>query len=193
MPNKKVTYPVNEVIGFCGTTEKMLTKYKTQMIAAKIDPEAKALAAANDVQEGFKTQLRDQTVLVNAANVAAYTDCSNACDMVITAFGRGSSQAQEAINLRKGVRPSPRHDATPAPSPTPAAPAPSPTPTPPPRSFSNAPSSKFKTAAVAMTAAVLLSGWLIKFSSRPALLSGSAPPLSAAAHNPPCGRTTGSA
>jgi len=130
MSDKKITYPVNEVVGFCGTTEAMLTKYKAQMIAAKIDPtdliakldpEAKALTAANDVQEGLKTQLKDQTKLVNAAALAAYNDCSNACDMVITAFGRGSSQAQEATNLRKGVRPSPHHE-TPAPTPTPPTP-----------------------------------------------------------------------
>jgi hypothetical protein len=102
----------------------MLTKYKTQMIAAKVDPtdliakldpEAKTLSAANDVQEGLKTQLKDQTQVVNAAALAAYTDCSNACDMVITAFGRGSSQAQEATNLRKNVRPSTRR--TPPPTP----------------------------------------------------------------------------
>jgi hypothetical protein len=70
---------------------------------------------------GVTLTLKDQTIVVDAANVAAYTDCSNACDMVITAFGRGSSQAQEAINLRKGVRPSPRHDVTPAPATKPAA------------------------------------------------------------------------
>lgn len=67
MPNKKVTYPVNEVIGFCGTTEKMLTKYKTQMIAAKVDPtdliaklpiDSATLAKENDTQEGIKTQLK---------------------------------------------------------------------------------------------------------------------------------------
>jgi hypothetical protein len=121
MNTSKVTYPANEVVGFCGSAGAMLTKYKGQMIAAKIDPtdliaqldpEAKAITAANDVQEGIKTQLKDATTAVNAAVATAYGDCSNACDMVITAFGRGSSQAQEATNLRKSVRPAspPRHE-----------------------------------------------------------------------------------
>ncbi len=127
MSTSKVTYPAHEVIGFCGTSAAMLTKYKTQMIAAKIDPtgliakldpDSKAISAANDLQEGLKTQLREATIAVNDAVAAAYSDCSNACDMVITAFGRGSSQAQEATNLRKSVRPSPRHETNP-PTPTP--------------------------------------------------------------------------
>lgn len=122
MAKQKVTYPVNEVIGFCGTSEKMLLKYKAQMIAAKVDPsdliatlgtDSTTLASANDVQEGIKTQLKDQTIVVNQAAADAYADCSNACDMVITAFGRGTSQAQEATNLRKSVRPSARHVVTP--------------------------------------------------------------------------------
>jgi hypothetical protein len=126
MSDKKVTYPVNEVVGFCATSAAMLTKYKTQMIAAKVDPtdliaklpvESKAMSDANDVQEGIKTQLKDATKAVNAAVATAYDDCSKACDMVITAFGRGSSQAQEAINLRKGVRPAAHHE-TPAPAAT---------------------------------------------------------------------------
>jgi hypothetical protein len=126
MSTSKVTYPANEVVGFCASTAAMLTKYKAQMIAAKIDPtdliaklpvESKALSDANDVQEGIKTQLKDATKAVNAAVRPAYDDCSKGCDMVITAFGRGSSQAQEAINLRKGVRPASHHE-TPAPATT---------------------------------------------------------------------------
>ena len=122
MAATKITYPVNEVVGLCASTAQMLTKYKTQMIAAKVDPtdlitklpaESLTLSEENDKQEGIKTQLKDQTQVVNTAALAAYTDCSNGCDMVITAFGRGSSQAQEATNLRKGVRPSPHHAATP--------------------------------------------------------------------------------
>lgn len=125
MSDKKVTYPANEVVGFCASTAAMLTKYKTQMIAAKVDPtdliakldpDGKAITAANDVQEGIKTQLKDATKAVNAVVATGYNDSSKGCDMVITAFGRGSSQAQEAINLRKGVRPAAHHE-TPAPAP----------------------------------------------------------------------------
>jgi hypothetical protein len=125
MNKPKVTYPANEVVGFCASTAAMLAKYKTQMIAAKVDPtdiiaqlpvESKAVSDANDVQEGIKTQLKDATIVVNDAVATAYNDASNGCDMVITAFGRGSSQAQEAINLRKSVRPAAHHE-TPAPAP----------------------------------------------------------------------------
>lgn len=124
MSTSKVTYPANEVVGFCASTAAMLTKYKTQMIAAKVDPtdviaklpvESKAVSDANDVQEGIKTQLKDATTAVNEAVATAYGDASNGCDMVITAFGRGSAQAQEATNLRKGVRPASSHT-TPAPA-----------------------------------------------------------------------------
>jgi uncharacterized protein (DUF1501 family) len=115
--NPKVSYPVNEVLGFGAGTRQMLTKYKTQMIAAGVDPTAlitklgtggDTLSVENDKQEGLKTQLRDQTAVVNTANGSLYDDGSRGCDMVITAFGRGSEQEQEAINLRKSVRPDTR-------------------------------------------------------------------------------------
>ncbi len=126
MSTSKVTYPANEVVGFCASTAAMLTKYKAQMITAKVDPtdiiaklpvESKAVSDANDVQEGIKTQLKDATKAVNAAAATAYGDASKGCDMVITAFGRGSAQAQEATNLRKGVRPAAHHE-TPVPAAT---------------------------------------------------------------------------
>ena len=129
MNTPKVTYPVNEVVGFCASSGAMLTKYKAQMIAAKIDPtdmiaklpvESKAVSDANDLQEGIKTQLKDATTGVTDAVTTAYNDCSKACDMVITTFGRGSAQAQEATNLRKGVRPAAHHEVTPAPATKPA-------------------------------------------------------------------------
>jgi hypothetical protein len=121
MSNPTVTYPVNEVIGLCANTKAMLTKYKTQMIAAKVDPteviakldpDKDTLSNENDKQEGLKTQLRDQTKVVNTSSTTAYNDCSRGCDMVITAFGRQSEQAQEATNLRKGVRPVKHKDTT---------------------------------------------------------------------------------
>lgn len=128
MNTSKVTYPVNEVVGFCAATGAMLTKYKAQMIAAKVDPtdliarlpvKSQAMTDANDVQEGIKTQLKDATTDVQNTVSSAYSDCSNGCDMVITAFGRGSSQAQEATNLRKSVRPAAHHETTtPAPAKT---------------------------------------------------------------------------
>jgi hypothetical protein len=98
----------------------MLTNYKTQMVTAGVDPtnlitklgtEHDDLAVENDKQESLKTQLRNQTAVVDAAKTLAYNDGSNACDMVITAFGRSSEQAQEAINLRKSVRPDTRQAA----------------------------------------------------------------------------------
>ena len=117
MAETKTTYPVNEVLGFSAGVKQMLTNYKTQMVAAGIDPtnlitrlgtDHDSLAVENDKQENLKTQEREQTKVVEAANTTAYTDGSNGCDMVITAFGRNSEQAQEAINLRKSVRPDTR-------------------------------------------------------------------------------------
>lgn len=130
MANTPVTFPVNEVLGFSASAKQMLTNYKTLMIAAGVDPttlitklgtEHDSLTVENDKQEGLKTQLRDQTIVVETAKADAYADGSKACDMVITAFGRNSSQAQEAVNLRKSVRPDTRSTAskTPKTKPTP--------------------------------------------------------------------------
>lgn len=121
MDNTPVTYPVNEVLGFSASAKQMLTNYKAQMIAAKVDPtdliatlgtDHDTLTVENDKQEGIKTQLRDQTTVVETAKADAYADASKACDMIITAFGRNSEQATEAVNLRKSVRPAPHKTAS---------------------------------------------------------------------------------
>ena len=121
MADTKVTYPVEDVLGFCTSTKDMVNTYKTQMTAKGVDPTAMLalmdtaktdLSAKNAVQENLKTQLRDQTVIVEAARDTAYAKASNLCDQVITAFGRTSEQATEATNLRKKLHPK---------SPTPAA------------------------------------------------------------------------
>ncbi len=114
MSDKKTTYPVNEVLGFCISAKQLLTGKKTEMIAQGVDPTAMIaklqtdhddLFAQNSSQEDLKTQLRMQTETVDASNTQAYMDGSNACDLVISAYGRTSQQAKEAINLRKSVRP----------------------------------------------------------------------------------------
>ena len=129
MAETKTTYPVNEVLGFGSKVKAMLIKYQTQMVAAKVDPTDliaklgpanETLAEENDKQEGLKTSLREQTITVEGLNTAHYRDGSNGCDMVITAFGRQSEEAQQATNLRKGVRPVTRHSQV---NPAPAAPA----------------------------------------------------------------------
>ena len=114
MPETKVTYPVEEVLGFCQSTKAMVNTYKTEMIAAGVDPTAalaqldtahSSLHAEHAVQENLKTPLRTQTPVVESARNAAYGKASNICDMVITAFGRTSEQAKEATNLRKALHP----------------------------------------------------------------------------------------
>ena len=114
MADTKVKYPVEEVLGFCQSTRDMATTYKTQMVTKGIDPTAMLalvetaqtdLSAKNTVQEGLKTQLRDQTLVVEAARDHAYSVAGNLCDQVISAFGRSSEQAQEATNLRKKLHP----------------------------------------------------------------------------------------
>jgi len=101
----------------------MLETYKTEMIAAGVDPTAliaqlsplhTTLNTENIKQEGMKTDLRAQTEVVEGAKTDTYTAASRGVDMVISAFGRTSQQAKEAIALRKSVRPEP-----PTPAPTP--------------------------------------------------------------------------
>lgn len=129
MADAKVTYPVNEVIGMSKGVMAMLTKYKTQMVAAKIDPtdkiasldpDADGLADERDKQKGLQTAEREQTKIVNAKSAALYNSASNGCDMVITAFGKNSEEAKEAMNLRKSVRPV-KHSSGDNPTPTPPA------------------------------------------------------------------------
>jgi hypothetical protein len=114
MADIKTSASVEDVLGFCQSTTDMVKGYKTQMVAKGIDPTAMLtlldpaqtdLSAKNTVQEGLKTQLRDQTPIVDAANDHAYTIASNLCDQVIAAFGKTSEQAQEATNLRKKLHP----------------------------------------------------------------------------------------
>lgn len=127
MAAKNVTFPVNEVLGMCAGAQQMLTDYKTDMTAAGVDPTAlitklgtdhDTLAVENDKQENLKTQERAQTAVVENVKGQAYADASNACDMVIAAFGKTSPQAREAMNLRKSVRPDTRQaKQTPPPAP----------------------------------------------------------------------------
>jgi hypothetical protein len=126
MAETKTSYPVNEVLGFSAGVKQMLANYKAQMITAKVDPSdiiaklgpnTDALALENGKQETLKTQLRDQTKLVEGLNTTAYADASQGCDLVIAAFGKRSEQAAEATRLRKGVRPVSRNNGNP-PAPT---------------------------------------------------------------------------
>jgi hypothetical protein len=114
MPDIKVTYAVEDVLGFCQSTRDMVNTYKTQMAAEGVDPTAQlaqldttqtGLSTQNAAQESLKTQLRKQTMVVESARDKAYTVASNLCDQVITAFGKTSEQAQEATNLRKKLHP----------------------------------------------------------------------------------------
>lgn len=125
MPQSKVTYAVEEVLGFCTSVKAMLNTYKTDMIAAGVDPttllaqvdtQLTDLNTKNAAQENLKTQLRDQTALTDTAKNTAYTTGSKGCDLLISAFGRTSAQAREATNLRKGLRPQSRPQPTPPPA-----------------------------------------------------------------------------
>lgn len=114
MADTQVSYPVQDVLGFCASAKDMVNNYKTRMVAAGVDPTAMLtqldpaqvdLTSKNTVQENLKTQMRNQTPLVDAARDKAYTIASNLCDKVISAFGRTSEEAQEATNLRKKMHP----------------------------------------------------------------------------------------
>lgn len=114
IPITNVTYPEEDVLGLCQDTTELVNSYKTKMIANGTDPTAALallapaqsdLSAQNKVQEGIKTQLRDQTPIVEAARDKAYSYSSYLIDQVISAFGRNSEQAKEATNLRKKLHP----------------------------------------------------------------------------------------
>jgi uncharacterized protein (DUF1501 family) len=126
MNTKKTTYPVNEVLGMMSGAQQMLNDKKTVMIAAGVDPtllitslgtKHDSLNTENSTQEALKTQLRTQTETVEDEKTTGYDLASQACDMVISAFGRTSQEAAEATALRKSVRPAPRRTPTPPPTP----------------------------------------------------------------------------
>ncbi len=107
------TYSVETVLGFATSTKTLLTTNKPAMILKNEDPSARIaeipplveeLTEQNGVQEKMKTDLRDQTALVERLKAELYNVCSSGCDKVITAFGRPSEQAKEATNLRKGLK-----------------------------------------------------------------------------------------
>jgi hypothetical protein len=119
MSSKKTTYPVNEVLGFMSGSQQMLTTKKTEMIAKGVDPTAliaslgtkhTSLNNENITQESLKTQLRNQTTVVENEKADGYDLASRACDMIISAYGRTSEAAVEATNMRKSVRPAPRRE-----------------------------------------------------------------------------------
>lgn len=62
------------------------------------------LAAKHSAQVILKTQLKEQTALVEEAKALAYANASQACDRVISAFGRTANESKEAIHLRKALR-----------------------------------------------------------------------------------------
>lgn len=114
IPITNVTYPVPEVIGFCQDTVELVNTYKTKMVANGNDPTAALallapaqtdLATQNGIEQGIKTQLRTQTPITEASRDKAYSYSSYLVDQVVSAFGRNSEIAQEAINLRKKLRP----------------------------------------------------------------------------------------
>lgn len=128
MADKPVTYPVTEVLGFCDAVAALLTTHKTEMIADGVDPTALMAAIAtkrdtlntqNTAQEALKTQLKNQTAVVDAANSDAYHTASKGCDQVIAAYGNTATASTEARNLRKGLQHKSRTAATPTPTPSP--------------------------------------------------------------------------
>ena len=128
MSAKKVSYSVTDVMGFCDGIIALLNTHKTAMVAKGVDPTANittigtnrdSLNTENTKQETYKTQLHDQTALVDQVNATAYTVASNGADQVIAAFGSTSQVAKEARALRKSLKHTSR---TKTPTPTPPTP-----------------------------------------------------------------------
>ena len=115
-------YPVVTTTGFMLGVADYLEKYKTQLIAKKLDPtddiaalraDAATLTAQNGVQEGLKTQLKDQTAVVSGLNNNGYGSASTLLDSAVGKIGKTTAQGQEGSDLRANLRSNPPKPSTP--------------------------------------------------------------------------------
>jgi hypothetical protein len=122
---RTVSYPVTTTTGFMLGVADFLDKYKVQLIAKKLDPtddiaklrtDAAELTRQNGVQEGLKTDLKNQTALVEDLNGTGYGDASTLLDAAIGKIGKTTTEGKEGGQLRSKLNSSKK--ATPKP-PTP--------------------------------------------------------------------------
>ncbi|MBI3881609.1 MAG: hypothetical protein HY301_16295 [Verrucomicrobia bacterium] len=106
------TYPVDEVLGMGTKTIALLNSLKPAMIAKAVDPTAvitsltaqgPVLSTRNAVQDKMQKDIAPVTVEVNGLKDTHYTDSSAALDLVIGTFGKRSSEAKQAQDIRKGL------------------------------------------------------------------------------------------
>ena len=106
-------YPEQVTAGFMLEVADYLEKYQTDLIAKKLDPtdditalrlNAAELTKQNGVQEGLKTQLKDQTTKVTTLNGGGYDAASTALDSAVGKLGKKTTQGQEGSDLRTKLR-----------------------------------------------------------------------------------------
>ena len=108
-----VSYPVTTTTGFMLAVADYLDKYKVQLIAKKLDPtddiaklrdDAAELTRQNGVQEGLKTDLKNQTATVEQLNGDGYGDASTMLDSAIGKIGKTTTEGKQGAELRVQLR-----------------------------------------------------------------------------------------
>jgi len=116
-------YSVAVTAGFMLEVADYLEKYKDPLLAQKLDvaddiltlrANAKELTKQNGIQEGFKTQLTDQTVVVENLNDTGYNGASSLLDSAIGKLGKRTTQAKEGGQLRSKLHGKAKAKKTPA-------------------------------------------------------------------------------
>lgn len=117
---------IDDVIGFAKELVAFLNKYKTQLIAKGYDPtaiiaeinsDAENLATENATQESLKTQLKNQTVVVETKRDALYNKISTTLDAAAGLLGKTTPEGKEGLAIRARLRGIPSSPPTPAPAP----------------------------------------------------------------------------
>jgi len=123
MPN----LPIDDVIGFAQQVRAFLNKYKTQWIAKGYDPttiiadinsDAEDLATENATQESLKTQLKNQTVVVETKRDALYNKISTTLDAAAGLLGKTTAEGKEGLAIRASLGGLPTPPPSPPPPPT---------------------------------------------------------------------------
>ena len=122
---------IDDVIGFAKELTAFLNKYKTQLIAKGYDPttiigeintDATTLANENATQESLKTQLKNQTVVVETKRDGLYAKISSTLDVGIGLLGKTTPEGKEGQQIRTTLLGSTAPAPTPPTPPTPPGP-----------------------------------------------------------------------
>jgi len=115
---------IDDVIGFAQEVRAFLNKYKTQLIAKGYDPtaiiaeintDAESLATENATQESLKTQLKNQTIVVETKRDNLYNKISTTLEAAVGLLGKTTPEGKEGLLIRSTLRGEPPAPPTPPP------------------------------------------------------------------------------